>query len=163
MTLTQDKLKQRLWYRPETGDFYWRIAPTNSMQPWQKAGSPSTKGYVQIMVCAHKYPAHQLAWLYVHGVMPDHVDHINQIKTDNSICNLRLATQSQNNMNKKAQSNNKTGLKGVYLYKKNMKYTAAIKANGKRHYLGYFDTPEEAHQAYIKESGELHGQFARFQ
>jgi len=163
MTLTQDQLKQRLWYRPETGDFYWRIAPTNNMQPWQKAGSPSTEGYVQIMVCARKYPAHHLAWLYVHGVMPDHVDHINQIKADNSIGNLRLATQSQNNMNKKVQSNNKTGLKGVYLYKKNMKYTAAIKANGKRHYLGYFDTQEEAHQAYIKASGELHGQFARHQ
>jgi hypothetical protein len=161
MPLTQQQLKQRLWYRPDTGDFYWRFAPTKNMQPWQKAGSHSSEGYIQISVCAHKYPAHHLAWLYTYGVMPNLIDHQNQIRDDNRISNLRMATVAQNNMNKKAQPNSKTGLKGVYLYKKNMKYTAAIKANGRRHYLGYFNTPEEAHQAYIKAAGGLHGEFAK--
>ena len=160
--LTQYKLKQSLYYDRITGAFYWRNQVAAKMRPWEKAGMLNSDGYIQIRICGKRYGAHHLAWLYMHGILPTHVDHKNMVRTDNSINNLRPATQSQNNMNKGIQANSTTGFKGVHFCKRALKFVARVGANGKRKHLGVFDTPEEAHQAYIKAAGELHGQFARF-
>ena len=90
------------------------------------------------------------------------VDHINGNKLDNRKSNLRLCNRSQNCMNRGKPSNNSSGFKGVSFDKQKQKYHAYIKLNYKREHIGYFDTAEEAHQAYCKRASELHKDFANF-
>jgi len=94
------------------------------------------------------------------------VDHINHNLLDNRRCNLRVCTIQQNNLNRKIQSNNKCGFKGVCFIpgKKNKKnpWLAQIAFNGKHIYLGYSPTPEKAHEAYCVAALKYHGKFANF-
>jgi hypothetical protein len=90
------------------------------------------------------------------------IDHRNGNGLDNQRrSNLRLATTSQNAMNKKARGNSRTGLKGVSFHKG--RYCSMIKAEGRQHWLGYFDTPEAAHAAYAAAAKRYFGEFAREQ
>lgn len=88
----------------------------------------------------------------------EQVDHVNGDGLNNFRSNLRLATHSQNNMNSKKRRNNKAGFKGIT--KDNGKYRAQIKRNRRLTYLGTFDTPEEAHEAYCEAAKEYFGEFA---
>lgn len=89
-------------------------------------------------------------------------DHINGNPLDNRRANLRLATRSQNNMNRKKSSRNKSGFKGVSLHKQNGKWVARIGKDGKYKHLGLFNTPEEAYAAYCEaaKDKDWHGEFA---
>ena len=89
------------------------------------------------------------------------IDHINMNPLDNRRENLRECTQQQNQCNTNKYSNNTSGFKGVSFHKRDKKFVAHIKLNGKKKHLGYFDTAEKAHEAYKKESLKLHGDFAR--
>lgn len=89
-----------------------------------------------------------------------HVDHINGNGLDNRRSNLRLATSSQNQMNRGAPKNNTTGYKGVHRSQTKGKWIAVIKARSKPHYLGTFKTPQSASEAYNRAAKELHGEFA---
>jgi hypothetical protein len=89
----------------------------------------------------------------------ERVDHINGIGTDNRRENLRSATHTENMQNRKKHKNNTSGFKGVYAAKG--RWRAAIRANGQKHNLGYFDSPEEASAAYDEASQRLHGEFSR--
>ena len=88
------------------------------------------------------------------------VDHINCDGLDNRRSNLRIVTQSQNNMNARLRKDNTSGFKGVYFYKPNQKWKAQIQV-GKNRHIGYFDTPEEAARAYDAEARKHFGEFAR--
>lgn len=87
------------------------------------------------------------------------IDHINGDKLDNRRCNLRLASNAENQYNRGKQKNNTSGFKGVRLNRKSNKWCAQLKFNGKFHYLGIFHTPEEAHEKYLQFSREKHGDF----
>lgn len=89
------------------------------------------------------------------------MDHINTIRSDNRIANLREATNSQNNFNSPMKPNNTSGFKGVSWSKREGKFKAQIAANGVRMVLGSFDSPEEASEAYKSAAAKLHGEFAR--
>jgi hypothetical protein len=91
---------------------------------------------------------------------PDHEDN-NPLNNRRS--NLRLASIAQNTQNQSKLSTNTSGYKGVYFFKPTGKWRAQIQANWQRKTLGYFDTPEEAHEAYCKAADELHGEFARYE
>jgi hypothetical protein len=89
--ITQAELKQSLRIDPDTGDIL-----TLKGRP---AGSMTWNGYRRVTIRGREYKAHRLIWLWVHGEHPPKdmtIDHVNGIKTDNRICNLRLATQMQN-------------------------------------------------------------------
>jgi hypothetical protein len=88
------------------------------------------------------------------------VDHKSEVRTDNQKANLRICTRSQNMMNRGPQANNACGYKGVHKQRK--KWKAMIMINQKRKYLGVYDTPELAYQAYCKAAAEIHGEFANF-
>ncbi len=88
------------------------------------------------------------------------VDHVFGNKLDNRKGQLRVATRSQNKLNRPAPSNNTSGHKGVWLHKANMRWRAEISCRGKTYRLGYFDTPEEAAAAYAAKATELAGEFA---
>jgi hypothetical protein len=87
------------------------------------------------------------------------VDHINNIKTDNRIENLRWATVKENIFNSKIGKNNTSGVKGVSYKKTRNKWVAQIKINGKVTHIGSFDNKEEAIKARLKKSIEIQGQF----
>jgi hypothetical protein len=90
-------------------------------------------------------------------------DHISGDGLDNRRSNLRHATKSQNLQNRSAQTDNKSGLKGVSLYqnKTTCKWRATIILQRKQRHLGYFATPEAAHEAYCQAAKAMHGEFAR--
>ena len=155
--MTQDELKQMLDYSPDTGEFTWLVSSAKRIKIGDIAGSPQSRGYRQIKINGKNYQLHRLVWLYVHGSFPTHcIDHINGVKHDNRLSNLREATSAENMQNVKRYKSNSSGFIGVVRYEQRNKWTAQIQKNGKRIFLGYFDTPEEAHDAYLKAKVELH-------
>lgn len=93
----------------------------------------------------------------------EQVDHINHDTLDNRRENLRLATRSQNLMNRIKQQNNTSGYKGVSWHKHSQKWRATIKIGSRHTHLGLFDTPKDAYDAYCKAADELHGEFAYYE
>lgn len=87
------------------------------------------------------------------------VDHINNIKTDNNITNLRYATHSENNQNKTISKNNTSNVKGVTWHKNAKKWMAHIQIDGIKIHLGYFDEIEEAKQARINRANQAFGMY----
>lgn len=90
------------------------------------------------------------------------IDHKDNNPLNNTRENLRLATASQNSINRATNHNNKSGFRGV-TPTKNGRFTASIGLNQKKYMLGTFDTAEEAYEAYCKAAKELHGEWARYE
>lgn len=156
--LTAEDVRRELNYDPETGEFT-RKTSFFKTRIGEKAGSISkSAGYVVIAVCGSQYLAHRLAWLYTHGCWPPNfIDHINGVKTDNRIANLREATSGENMQNqRKARGNSKTGMLGVRHNKASGNYVAVITVDGRVVNVGSFKTPEQAHEAYLRAKAELH-------
>lgn len=155
--LTQERLKELLDYDPGTGVFSWIVDRGGTAKAGSVAGRLNGNTYLQIMVDGKRYCAHRLAWLYVHGEFPpDQLDHINRIRTDNRISNLRPATGTENNQNCSKRSDNTSGVIGVGWHKKCGKWVAHIRLNGRRKHLGLYDTIEEAAAARASAKAELH-------
>jgi len=134
--LTQARLKELFSYDKETGLFvrYKKLGPKRDI-----AGHIATKGHRQIMVDGKLYMAHRLAWLYVYGEHPKLLlDHINRNPDDNRICNLRLATSSENQQNTKLRATNKSGAKGISYCSYSKAWKARITKQGKTFELGRF-------------------------
>lgn len=151
------RLRELLSYSPETGGLFWLIDRGPRARVGQRAGSLSAQGYCVVGVDGHhNLFAHRIAWAIYHGSWPaGEVDHINGDRTDNRISNLRDVATHQNHQNmRKARRDNKTGLLGVSMCKG--RYRAQIQADGKKRWLGEFDTPEAAHAAYISAKRVLH-------
>lgn len=158
--LTAEELREMLDYDPETGVFKWRKSKCNRVKTGDVAGTYTEKGYVRIRVLGRMYRAHRLAWLYVHGVWPqDQIDHINGIRDDNRIENLREATNAENQRNMKKRVGKRCALKGVHVV--NGRFRAVITVSQKRLYLGDYNTEEEAHAAYMAAAKKEFGAFAR--
>lgn len=111
--LTQKRLKEVLKYNPETGLFIW--LKTNRKDCLLKlAGYIRSDGYVMIKIDGVMYYAHRLVCLYMTGEFPKvSFDHINKIKHDNRLINLRPASYSEQQHNKNINKNNSLGIKGI--------------------------------------------------
>ena len=154
-----ETLRAMLDYDLETGVFRWRVTLSNRAPAGTIAGARNGGGYMQIRVWGCIRAAHRLAWLYVHGVWPpEDVDHINRVRHDNRLANLRLASRSENLMNAKKRKGTGTTLKGVTF--RGGRYIARIRVRREEKHLGCFATEQEAHGAYcaaaIKEFGAYH-------
>lgn len=137
-----------LTYLPESGEFWW----TENAPPkvrCRQAFARDQRGYVCFKVGGRMYKAHRLAWLFVHGHFPNgHIDHIDGDITNNRISNLRDVAHSVNMQNqRKAMSSNSSGLLGVS--PNGSRWRAEIRVHGKKKYIGTFDTPQQAHEAYL--------------
>jgi len=151
--ITQDELKHRLQYDPVTGQFTWKNpAKYRSAYTGKIAGSRHSHGYIVISIDSTPYPAHRLAWLYTHGEFPaDCIDHINGVRSDNRIENLRSVDRKANAENRRtARVGHSTGFLGAVWRPRNNKYEARISVDKTYKYLGLFSTPEAAHEAYLK-------------
>lgn len=152
-----ERVRELLDYNPETGQFVWRVSRSGNARAGSIAGGINGDGYLIISIDDRPQKAHRLAWLSVYGVWPTNpLDHINRVKSDNRICNLREVTVTENTQNRSAFRNNKTGFKGVHFDKTSALYRAQIRHMGKLHRLGRFKTPEEAFAAYQQAAAILH-------
>lgn len=152
------RLRELLDYDTETGIFRWRCNRSN-VKAGSVAGCPAPTGYTVIRLFKRLHLAHRLAWLHHHGENPPElIDHINGIKTDNRIANLRPSDKVSNGQNRRTcQTNNKSsGFLGVALIPHTGKYTAYINVRGKRKYMGLFEKKEDAYAAYLNEKRRLH-------
>ena len=154
--LTQKRLKEVLHYDPETGVFTWLVYRKSGSLPGDVAGGRSPRGYWRIKVDGVFYQAHKLAWLYVYGVMPLMMDHQNQVKDDNRLCNIRPATKPENGQNLPVQARSVSGFTGVTRHHAQQKWLARITYMGKLMYLGAFYRIEDAVQAYANAKEKLH-------
>jgi len=159
--LTQDELKEILEYNEETGDLIRKCKRGRRHQKGVIVGTLRRDGYIRVHLDDKLYYAHRLIWFHMTGNWPKHqIDHINGIKNDNRFCNLREASHAANQRNKKITIQNNSGFKGVSKTSNNKRWRARIEFEGKQKYLGTFDKPEDAHQAYCKAAQARHGEFA---
>ena len=158
--LTQAELKSKLHYNPETGIFTWLETSSLKMRHGDVAGHKNEKGYIVITINGKIYRAHRLAWIYMNETLSCCIDHINTIKDDNRISNLRLATLNQNSFNKKLSKNNTSGVKGVSWNKLTKKWTARIKINNKQITVGAFSDIELAKKVIMEARIKYHGDYA---
>lgn len=156
--LMQSELMVLFNYNPTTGDLTRKLRTSNRIKVGDPAGSLKPSGYIQVRCCdGRMLLAHRIAWVYHYGSIPDdiEVDHINGIRSDNRIANLRLASDSQNAQNqRRSRKDNKSGFLGVSVY--GDRFIASIQFEKKWFYLGIFDKAEEAHSAYLKKKREIH-------
>jgi len=152
-----ERLHELLSYDPETGVFVW-LRRMNAMVPAGQAGSVNAVGYRYITIKRKHYLAHRLAWVMSHGSWPAiQIDHINCIKDDNRLCNLREATRSLNQQNRhRAHKNNASGLLGAHWAPKDRVWVAHITVNRKIVRLGAFRSAELAHEAYLQAKRARH-------
>ena len=113
---------------------------------------PRKDGYVIVGVRGgqneYKVLGHQLAYYCKYGRVVDCIDHINGIRSDNRIENLREVTNQQNQFNTKA--------KGYHFNKRVNKFQSQIMLNRKNIHLGYFNTEQEARQSYLEAKEKYH-------
>jgi HNH endonuclease len=162
-------LRQRLRYEPETGALIWLERPIDDFarerdaRAWnarfagRRAGSINAHGYRSVNFDGHLYRAARLIWQLVIGEPPPRfVDHKNLDRADDRWGNLRLATPKQNGGNMGAHKDGTSGFKGVSKH-----HAGRWRATLMKQHLGIFDTPEEAHAAYLTAARETYGEFAR--
>jgi HNH endonuclease/AP2 domain len=160
--LTQERLKQMLFYNPETGLFNWLRAGLTRAPKKIIAGCSDANGYCVIRINGKQYKAHRLVWLYVYGELPEReIDHINGNPSCNILSNLRLTTRLENGKNRAINTNNTSGYKGVSWHKRMEKWHVSIRANGKNIYLGVFADLEVAKNARIHAEIKMFGQYRR--
>lgn len=157
--LTQAFVQQALAYDPETGVFTWRASKRGSVKAGDSAGFTRSDGYIRIKVGQQAAWAHRLAWLYVYGVWPTHqIDHINGDPSDNRIANLRDVLPRINMQNERHGRRRKCGgsLIGAHWSKVWSRWKSSINSGGRAVHLGWFDTEQQAHEAYVTAKRRLH-------
>lgn len=178
---TPEELRQLLRYEPETGKLYWKERPASMFKTSDRRGpewaanmwnaryagkeaftARETQGYLCGGINRKVYKAHRVAWAIHHGSWPsEFIDHINMLRDDNRLENLREATRSENSMNRGRQVNSTSGHKGVYWHKTSKKWMARARLHGKSYYLGFFDEKQDAIDAYRRHIHQIHGDYAR--
>lgn len=148
--MTVQMVRECFSYEGETGEFVWQITNSNRAVRGSAAGNLARNGYLTIFCNGFRYAAHRLAWLHVYGEWPSaDIDHINGIRTDNRISNLRSVTGDVNQQNRqRAMKNSKTGVLGVTKAGNRFKAQLAAPKGGNKS-LGLFKTIEEAQQTYL--------------
>jgi len=165
-----DELRAMFDFDASAGVLVWRVRPVEhfaDVRAWKignaryagtVAGSINSLGYRQIQIDGQKLAAHRLIWIYTNGPIPDglQVDHINGVRSDNRLENLRLVTNAENQRNSSIRRSSASGVTGVTWHKTTNKWTAHIRVDGRDKHLGLFDTIEEAAGARAKANLE-HG------
>lgn len=168
-------LRRIVQYVPHTGDLYWKprtpdlfrgnsrccaegqCAQWNGQNAGHSAlGSITTSGYLKGAIFGRTFLAHRVAWAAYHGNWPTQVDHINGVRTDNRIINLRQASDIENQRNRRLPSINKSGRIGVFWHEVDSCWRAFIGVRGRRIHLGSFKEKDAAIAARISAERE-HG------
>jgi hypothetical protein len=155
--ITPDILRQLLRYEPETGALFWRTRDRRLFScdaDWRTfnklwAGQPAftsydRDGYLVGSVAHWNFKAHRVCWMIAKGIAPMQIDHINGVKDDNRLINLRSVTPRQNAVNAAKSKNNTSGTTGVSWHKGTKTWIARISVFGERRFLGAFSELRDA-------------------
>lgn len=136
-------------YDPNTGLLRWKTSSAYRIKPGDIAGSMNGQGYLLVQINGKKRPVHRIAWEIFHGEISEElkIDHVNGIRHDNRIINLRQVTDAENNKNARLRKDNSSGRTGVSWHKKHNKWLANIRVNGTLRFLEYFSDLDEAIKA----------------
>lgn len=145
---TQAEVRQLFDY--DNGYLYWKVRAGRNVKPGQRVGPLASNHYVHVTIKGLKYKAHRIIWIWHNGPIKPHIqiDHINGIKDDNRIENLRPVTLQENAFNIKS-------VKGYYKTASG-KWVATIFYNGKSHHIGTYKTEALAKAARERKKNELH-------
>lgn len=142
--LTLKRLSELLNYDPETGAFRWRNSGSGRRRDLI-AGAHTSEGYMHICIDGRSYRSARLALFYTHGRWPhDEVDHINHIRDDDRLCNLREVDRGINGKNCSMSPRNESGHTGVTWNKREKKWMARIRVKGVQYNLGYYHDMNDA-------------------
>jgi len=140
-------LKDLLTYSPSTGIFECiKKVSGSKYEIGDTVGTVNSDGYLQVSIGGKSYKLHRLAFLYIHGVMPEYVDHMNHDRENNMWSNLRATTSAGNSKNMSMSKGNTSGTTGVS-QRSNGKWRAYITVDYKKLYLGTFINKENAVKA----------------
>ena len=154
--ITVERVRELFNYDPDRGVLTRRITVSENARENDSPGFIK-KGYLVIRVSGKDYFAHRLIWLHQHGKFPEGpLDHINRVKTDNRLSNLREVTPSQNMQNTNEACHNTSGTKGVVWVKETQKWRVKIRLENQRFHLGNFDSYDEAVSVYQGARSLLH-------
>lgn len=167
-----ETLRDVLEYFPETGRLFWRyrdrgLFPTyKAFKTWNgKCGgreaftSTAVNGYKQGRIFSKNYTAHRVAWAIHYGEWPKgQVDHINGVRIDNRLSNLRIADNRRNQMNRESRGSSE--FLGVSFYKSRGVWEANIKISSGHRRIGYFKCEIDAAKAYDAHARKYFGEFA---
>jgi hypothetical protein len=152
----QKKLKAEFWYSRDTGLFVRKARCTRSKAA-TVSGWVMLNGYIGMCFGGKQHYAHRLAWLYQNGELPPcKIDHVNGLRTDNRIGNLRAVSDVLNGQNVRvAHRDSKTGLLGVTYEPSSGRFMAQLWSKGRR-WSARFDTAQAAHDAYLEKKRQMH-------
>lgn len=147
----------RISYDPETGAMTWAVAG-RGIRKGAPVGSVSCHGYRVATIGRRPYRLHRVAWFLSYGEWPvGEIDHINGDPLDNRLANLRVVSRAENSQNRwRAHADSGHGYLGATWNRQHKRWQAKIVANKARHHLGYFDSPQAAHVAYMAAKERLH-------
>lgn len=164
--LTYDEISKLLKYDPETGRLFWRKrspdqftggrqTAQHNCNAWngKHAGQEALTaddghGYRQGAIFDQKYQAHRVIWLLANREWPaNKIDHINGIRDDNRLANLRSVTDTENCKNSRIRSDNTSGVIGVCWSKSSRKWHAQIYLGKRKTHIGYFTDLAQAIKA----------------
>jgi len=155
-------LRNIMRYDPDTGKLFWRERSDRPRQ-WNSrwAGKEAFTanrgdGYRCGRINGKTFFAHRVIWAIVHGHWPEQdIDHINGIRNDNRLSNLRSVSRSENMKNKMRPPSNTSGFIGVTWNKKTGKWQAQIQVDGRSKTLGNFSDKSDAVKARRKAEKDL--------
>ena len=148
LELGYEEVARLFTYDREAGVLYWRIRNGNNTRRNYVAGSikGDKNGYRRVGIKGKIYKEHRIIMMLCFGHIPENaeIDHINHVRDDNRLCNLRFVTGSENRKNQSVSIKNTSGVTGVYFSKTRKKYIVRISVDRKIIRLGTFKTLEEA-------------------
>jgi len=155
--LTQEYLNLLFEYR---GGALYRRLSRGPQHAGVRAGTKTKKGYIRVRVDGQFYMEHRLVFFMHYGRWPEVTDHINGVRDDNRIENLRECSPMQNAQNAKGKGERELP-KGIHFHKTRQRYCAYVDLQGKRYYVGEHRTLDEAVAAVRSKREQLHGNFAK--
>ena len=147
LELRYEEVARLFTYDRDSGVLYWRWRVNNRVPKTLEAGAQNkSNGYLYVKVHGRRYLVHRVVMLMRYGFYGEglEVDHINHVRNDNRLVNLRFVTHGENMRNKSVSSKSTTGVTGVDFSKAHKKYRARIRVNREFIHLGIFETLEEA-------------------
>lgn len=159
MSVVLPPYEEYLKYLPDEGTFIWIKSPKHNIKIGDYAGNVTPRNYLRIKLKGRSYSAQTIAWYLMTGDFKQNIDHIDRNTLNNKWNNLRVVTNSIQKFNRSTFKKSKSGHKGVQYIKQSNKWIARIQQNGKRFFIGSFNSKKEACDAYKITALNLYGEF----
>lgn len=160
--ISQERLREVLDYNPETGVLTRKVRTSNRIKVGDQLGHLRPDGYLQAFVGGRMELLHRVAFLWAHGFLPEEVDHINGDRSDNRLSNLRAASKTTNQHNRRVRKDAQSGVKNVSFCSADGLWVVRIRdGGGRRHHIGTFRDFALACSAAKHAAEKYHKEFAR--